>query len=315
MRRNAYPGLVALAFALAFSLAVAGCGSGSGSASRTATARARRRGGCGARPPVAPGATAPQALVSAGRFRTYLLHVPAPYDSRHHHPLVIVAHGHGRSAQESRVLGLDGLANRDGVVVAYPQGLRGPDGRTGWDTFGPTADRGVDDVAFVADLVDRLSATTCLDRRRVAIAGLSNGGGLANLVACRLADRVDAAAAVAGAFYVIPGGCHPSRPVPFLDVHGTADSTVPYAGSRAHGLLPVDDVVTGWAGHDGCRGRATTITDDRGVRTVEWRRCRGGAVVEGVLVRGAGHGWPGRTTGGAFDSVSAVWDFLHRPRS
>ena len=297
---------------LALLSACSGGSSATSSTSHTTTPPTTAPGhACGRGPSVSAGTTARRTLRSGGRTREYLLHVPRGYRSEVPAPVVLVAHGHGGSAARmAGTLGFDALADRDGVIVAYPQGLVGPDGLSGWSTFGRRADARVDDVRFVRDLLDRLQTDLCIDPARVSITGVSNGGGLANLTACRMADRVTAAAPVAGAFYPIPGGCAPSRAVPMLEIHGTADALVPYRGNRRLGFPPILEYAAQWARRDGCASGPTTVRRDASVTMQEWTACADNAVVQHVAVAGARHGWPGRSDRSGFDATTAVWEFF-----
>jgi poly(3-hydroxybutyrate) depolymerase len=70
---------------------------------------------------LAPGDHA-RALVHAGAERSYVLHVPPPASSAPL-PLVLAFHGGGGNAPGfQRYAGLDALADRDGFLVAYPNG-------------------------------------------------------------------------------------------------------------------------------------------------------------------------------------------------
>jgi len=61
--------------------------------------------------------------------------------------------------------------------------------------------------------------------------------------ACSLSDRIAAVASVTGSMVVtqIPV-CTPQHPVPVMQIHGAADSTVPYNGIPGT-LKPNDDVL------------------------------------------------------------------------
>lgn len=66
--------------------------------------------------------------------------------------------------------------------------------------------RALDDVQFVADLLDDLRRALCVDPARVFVTGKSEGGGLTALPACRLPTRIAAFGTVSGAFYPGPAG-------------------------------------------------------------------------------------------------------------
>src|SRR5687767_1404970 len=83
-----------------------------------------------------PGLTAGQRLTAAlapgdhalslqhgGRQRSYLLHVPRATESARSLPLVLAFHGGGGEAEGFKgYAGLDAVADREGFLVAYPNG-------------------------------------------------------------------------------------------------------------------------------------------------------------------------------------------------
>src|SRR5437879_2739670 len=54
--------------------------------------------GCGKRPPITPGNSANETIVSGGLKRKYRLHVPLDYHTFVKHTLVLNFHGHGSNA-------------------------------------------------------------------------------------------------------------------------------------------------------------------------------------------------------------------------
>jgi polyhydroxybutyrate depolymerase len=67
----------------------------------------------------------------------------------------------------------------------------------------------VNDILFVSDLLTHLQGMLCIDPYHIYAPGFSNGGGMTNLLACRLAERIAAFAPVSGSYPPVPGGCHP----------------------------------------------------------------------------------------------------------
>jgi len=55
------------------------------------------------------------------------------------------------------------------------------------------------DVKFISDLIDKLEAAYNIDPNHIYADGISNGGGMAFALSCRLSDRIAAVGAVAAA--------------------------------------------------------------------------------------------------------------------
>jgi polyhydroxybutyrate depolymerase len=251
--------------------------------------------------------------------RTYRLHLPVTYETSMPTPLVLSFHGHGSSAEvDERLTGLSHLADLHHFIAVYPQGVVGPDGLTGWNT-GRAQDPVADDPLFVATLLTQLQGVLCVDPQRIYATGFSNGGGMTAVVACVLASRIAAFAPVAGDYYPPSGGCHPARPVPLLEIHGTLDSINPYGGSEQKGYPAVEAWLHTWAQRDGCVG-GPSITANGGVVAQEWRDCQDGVVVLHYQLVGSGHVWPGAalsarrarlgTPDTDFDATAAIWSFV-----
>ncbi len=162
-------------------------------------------------------------LQTGGATRTYLLHLPATLAAQR--SLVVVLHGGFGSAQQAEAAyGWDELADRDGVLVAYPQG----DGAA-WnagDCCGAPARKGIDDVAFIAAVVADVQARYGVTQARTFVTGMSNGA----LMAYRLACDTDLFAAVAAVAGTIVTGCAHPAPLAVLHIHGLDDDRVRFGG-------------------------------------------------------------------------------------
>lgn len=232
---------------------------------------------------VAPPGDVTQTVLVDGTSRTYVLHVPASYDGRTPVPLVVDFHGVGSSGMSERrsspyVPALD----PEGVVLAFPDGLRGPAG-TAWNV-GPCCVADVDDVAFARALVEQVRGIACIDRSRIYAVGVLTGGGMAHHVACHAADVF--AAAAPAAFDLLAENvddCVPSRPITVISFRGTADSRVPYEGgpsSLVPGMpltfLGAQGTFEAWSAIDGCVGPASA-PDANGCSA--YSGCEGGVEV------------------------------------
>jgi polyhydroxybutyrate depolymerase len=267
---------------------------------------ARASDGC-ASPPVA-GSHALQ-LDVGGTVRTALVHVPPGVAAGQPLALVLALHGYGGSGPRMEPYsGFSAVADRYGLLVAYPssEGLS-------WNS---TAARGhPDDVRFLARLIDLLSATMCVDSRRVYATGVSNGGSMVALAACALSSRIAAVAPLAGDYTRQPP-CRPARPVSVLEIHGTADQIVPYFGRgtrrTADGMPPV---VNQWVRLDRCPPRPRSGMLAPRARWFAWSGCAGAVRVEHVRISGGRHQWPGATPPdpgppSTFCGVCTIWKFF-----
>jgi len=235
-----------------------------------------------------------------GWGRTYRIHIPATSRGIAA-PLVLNFHGSGRTAVEQEAYsGLLPLADRDGYIVVSPEGSGSP---SGWDIPGVYHEIGVDDVAFVSDLVAEVTATVCVDRLRMYATGLSNGAQMASQVACSLPDLFAAVAPVSGVQYP---SCD-ADPVPLLAFHGTADMNIPYGWPAS--------AAAEWALHNGCAdSQDESITDHVTARF--YTGCDADVVFYTII--DGGHTWPGAEddTGGVgfttheISASEIIWQFF-----
>lgn len=280
--------------------------------------------GCTADPGLPAGRTVLRSVNSGGRAREYLLHLPGDYAGRSStgRPLPVVLVFHGRKGTGSDIEGYSGVDALETIAV-YPRGLPGPDGETAWQGAPDTA--GVDDVRFIADLLNILGRTLCIDPARVFATGKSEGGGFTALLACRLPTRIAAFGTVSGAFYPGTGqGCAAGRPVPLMDFHGTGDSVIHYDGGTSHhqSYPAMADWLAGRAAADRCAPEATSKPIGSDVTELAWPGCAPGSALVHYRIEGGGHTWPGALTpsgpGQTSQTISAtalLWAFFtaHSP--
>jgi len=225
-------------------------------------------------------------------------------------PLVIALHGAGGGARSvMRLSGLNGLADRHGFLAAYPVGTGRKNRVLSWNAghcCGFAKDNGVDDVGFIARLIDTLLEEQAVDPGRVFVVGISNGAMLAHRLGAELSAKIAAFAAIAGT--LPPGLPDPGTPLSLIMFHGTADRLVPYEGGTSSmglfrhgpGEAPVHtsvaDTIAFWIDRLNC-----SPTPDRrpmrGGRTEIYRNTRDGCEVVLHTIDGGGHTWPGTPVG------------------
>jgi polyhydroxybutyrate depolymerase len=153
-------------------------------------------------------ATFAQRVGSEDRERRYLVYAPANLPERPV-PVVLVFPGYSVSAEGAAFYDthtrFESLADRDGFVVVYGNGLPDPPSprerasvpRGGFlqGCFLPHADEGVD-VTYVRRILEEVARDVPIDRTRIYATGLSAGGGLAFQLALEAPDLVAAIAPV-----------------------------------------------------------------------------------------------------------------------
>ncbi len=240
--------------------------------------------------------------------RPYVLHVPPGLDRSKPAQLVVSLHGYGAPSGEAHAhaLGLDALADEQGFLLAMPDGTVDARGSRFWNASDACCDFdhvGVDDVAYIAWVIDDVSRQQKVDPARVFVVGHSNGGFLAHRLACDLAPRLAGAISIAGAGPKDPSRCKPSAPVSILEIHGDADRIITMAGGRVFNLqLPeypsTKDTIAMWLDRDGCGPGAQPATarldlddDVPGVDTqpVSYRGCKDGVTVDLWTEAGGSH--------------------------
>jgi polyhydroxybutyrate depolymerase len=231
-------------------------------------------------------------IESGGLMRTVVVHLPPSYDPTKPMPLVLNFHGYSSNAfQQSLLTGMSRKADDAGFIVLYPEGTGSKQSFNGGACCGDAAMTNVDDVGFTRELLDTAVERLCVDQHRVFATGMSNGGFMSHRLGCELSNRIAAVAPVAGVLATDP--CTPSRPLPVLYFHGTADQVVPYDGVAMNHWPSAPDSFNKWATLDGCTGTATETFRMSDAHCASYGSCGGGAVVTFCTIDKGGHTWPG----------------------
>jgi polyhydroxybutyrate depolymerase len=254
---------------------------------------------------------------SDGLIRSYRLYIPSSYDANAAMPLLLNFHGFGSNGvSQEAYSGLAEVAEREGFVLVSPDGTGSP---PQWHIYGRLLPGFVDDYAFVERLLDHLEVTLCVDKSRVYAAGLSNGGGMAQALGCRLNDRIAAVGSVAGAPFN-DAACTGKEPMPVIAFHGTADEVVAFEGEGSLlglNLPPVRTTMQQWAEHNGCEGEIHSERTAEDVVREAYDGCDESSAVQLYVIEGGGHTWPGALDrpglGRITKSISAsdlMWQFF-----
>ncbi|GAA0894981.1 RICIN domain-containing protein [Streptomyces asiaticus] len=272
-------------------------------ASATTTGAVRATAGCGKAPELTSGTHTMQV---GGQTRSYILRIPAGYDSNHPYRLIFGFHWRGGTAGDVDSGGSDGYnwsyyglrrladANNSTIFVA-PQG-----NGNGW------ANPGGQDVDFVDAMVSQIEAGLCVDTTQVFSAGFSYGAAMSYALACSRATVFRAVAVYSGANL---SGCNGgNQPIAYMGLHGLRDNVLPIASGRqlrdtfvrTNGCTPQNPPEPSY-------GSLTHII-------TTYSGCRSGYPVVWAAFDGAGHD-PGPidgSTGGGWRTwtSAAVWQFF-----
>jgi polyhydroxybutyrate depolymerase len=248
-----------------------------------------------------------------GIERTYYLHLPRNFSGSTSFPLVMILHGgkgDGRKIAEN--FGFNKIADREGFVAVYPNGIdsRWNDGRGA--TFNKKEGiENIDDVGFLSSLIDTMIANYKIDANRVFITGVSNGGMMTFRLGCEITSKLTAIAPViANISKNIVGSCAPKSFLPVLIMNGTDDPLVPWKGGQVKFLwremgevLSTENSVRFWVEHNKCFEKPVTETlpdtdpeDDSRVKVVTYKNKEDNIEVVLYAIVGGGHNIPGGKT-------------------
>lgn len=268
--------------------------------------------------------TVVDSIVSGGIYRSYRLYVPAAYNGSSARPLIINMHGYTSNASAQQLYSnFMPIADTANFLMVYPQGTM-YGGQPFWNAgISPTL---VDDKGFMDHLIDSLKLSYNIDLNAVYATGMSNGGYMSQTLACELSNRITAIASVTGAMFATQYGanCHATRPVPMMQIHGTADGTVPYNGNSTS--MPIDSVVKHWVRKNGCNPTPTfsnvpntNTADGCTAEHYVYSNGNSGSSVELYKVIGGAHTWPGApftvgVTNQDFSASKEIWRFFRKYR-
>lgn len=254
-----------------------------------------------------------------GVTREYKLYVPASYDGNTAVPLIFNLHGYTSNMDQQIVYGdFRLIADTANFLVVHPNGTFDGGGNRFWNAF---AAPGVDDIGFLSTLIDTINNGFNVNLDRVYSTGMSNGGYMSFELACQIGGRITAVASVTGTMTnARMSACNAPNPTPIMQIHGTADGTVPYNGDASNASIP--DVVDYWVAQTNCNITPNTsnVPDNDpndGCTTEHYVYSGGdqGTTVEHYKVLGGGHTWPDApidigVTSHDFNASIEIWRFF-----
>jgi poly(hydroxyalkanoate) depolymerase family esterase len=270
----------------------------------------------------------PAVKPSAGRFdafsysnaagtRGYRLYVPAGRaDSPV--PLVVMLHGGTQDAATfAAATGMNALAERQALLVAYPEQPPSANAGRYWNWFAPGHQRrGAGEPSLIAGITRQVTDRYGVDATRVYVAGFSAGGAMAAVMAAVYPDLYAAvgvhsglpyaaAGDVASAFAAMKQGPPrpdrpPGRTLPLIVFHGDRDAIV--APANAAGLI---DHALAVASPDRRPATPTAVTTGQvpgghAYTQTCYQDPAGAALAECWTIHHGGHAWSGGVPHGSY---------------
>jgi len=259
-----------------------------------------------------------RSFACAAGSRSYKLYIP----SRHavgRRGLIVMLHG-GTQDGDDFAAGtrMNDLAEKHGLLVAYPTQPKAANASLCWNWFTPENQiRGAGEPSIIAGITKDIIATYDIDPSRVFVAGLSAGGAMAAVMGATYPDLYAAvgvhsglpyksAADLPSAFAAMRGDVGPlglrslkSRGaandgprIRTIVFHGDADNIVhpSNAASVVGTAQEGESIERAEARNTAARAHTRTVTRDK----------TGKVVVEQWLIHGSGHAWSGGSRDGTY---------------
>ncbi len=246
-----------------------------------------------------------------GVTREYILYKPSNIPTNA--PLVFVLHGYTGNNQGMIRYGMNDIADKNGFVVCYPQGLPDNNGTTHWNAKLKLSS--VDDIGFLSELAKHLQSEHNLDPNSTFSCGFSNGGFMSYTLASEAPGIFKAVAPVSG---LMSGDTwnefNSTTPITILHIHGSNDRIVPINGSMSTsggwgGAPKVDSIISFWAHFNNCKEKDTTLFPPKTTAYYN-RNGDNGHEVWYYLVEGMAHEWPTSKTNAGIIACEVIWEFF-----
>lgn len=245
---------------------------------------------------VAPAESGRIEIMVGDKERSFVLSVPEGYSDKQQWPVIFAFHGWGQTAQSMRSFS---QFDRASAIIVYGEGVD-----DAWSPAPYAKTTMEEDLAYAQTALTGLKENYAVDPERIFSVGVSNGGGFASLLGCRMPEEFSAVATVSAAYYrTRDDGCEDS-PQAHLNIHGTSDKVIDYHGGRSNGSTyhSVQDVLSAAADRNRCEQGATLDPASTQVVEYEWQECA--EPVVHLRIGGGGHQWPG----GNMDTTVVVPD-------
>lgn len=226
-----------------------------------------------------------------GKNRYYQILMPSAYTGDKAVPLVLDLHGFSSPvvagiSGERLVSGMDKVAEREGFIVVYPEGIHNT-WRSKFLLNTPANDLG--DQGFLLALVDSIKKNRKIDNARVYVMGISMGAAMTQIMGCEASEVFAAIAPVSFQLPVAPKDCKPAATMPVIYFHSPDDWLVPWLGALVFTSVPglsAPDSFAAWGAIDGCTDTPKTYYSKGNSSCSSYEACRDGASVAFCSING-----------------------------
>jgi polyhydroxybutyrate depolymerase len=282
--------------------------------------------------------------------RHYSIYIPPFNGDTNPHPAILSLHGGGGTAMmQASTSTLNKFAQGQKIYVAFLEGTGAIQTFNAGSCCGSAQTNNIDDVLYVQTVLDDIQANYNVNPAKIYATGFSNGGMMSHRLACSVANRFAAIAAVSGGSGEFDNAnvryytCSPSRPIPILHIHATNDRNYPFAGGFGDGVsatnfYPIDSTITDWITRNNVTSQAAienvtatttcyhyNVTADTNKPSAPVTLCKENPtdVYDSVnqIVFGGGHSWPGGVRSPAaksdvplidFNANTYMWNFFNQ---
>lgn len=259
--------------------------------------------------------------VSVGNIeREYVLYVPDSYDGNTAVPLLFNFHGFTQSAiiQLNSIGDMRPIADTANFILAYPQGSLF-NSNAHWNVGSWTEGSTANDIGFTDTMIEAISAEYNIDQSRIYVCGFSNGGFFSFELACQSSKSIAAIGTVAATMSEKTfNACDPTRPIPMVTIHGTADNVVNYNGIFPVATVSHNEILTYWANHNNT-DNIPSITNlsninasEIEVELYEYLEGDSGTEIKHYRFISAGHIWPVSNVNPEKDASKIIWNFVSK---
>ena len=284
-------------------------------------------------------------LEHEGISRSYLLYVPDNISLDDENDLVIGLHGYTGTAsgfEKETTGGFNITADKYGFIVIYPQGaffnanLFRHSFISSWNDLVGSKNSTVegeicsieaeiapkypecknssrcswtscsDDIGFIKKVIDKAKKDNNI--RNIYLLGMSNGGMMAQAMACKYPELFKAVVNIVGMQHK-GGSCVPDKPVNFIIYAGMKDIVVPPVNIESYDgyyYEPMNNTFVSWSEKFNC----LKFNDDKYVYFDEFEQktasdCNNNVKIYSILNMDRGHLWPGISSNGGYCATSA----------